>query len=85
MQILTSPDLLGTTTMPAHQSVGECTFVMTPNCSILPNSSCTFFRRGRGTLRGTNSENGLAFGLNFIEYPSVNVPKPVKRDGYWSG
>ena len=60
------------------------TLVMTPNWFILRNSSRTFFQRGKGTLRGTNRENGLELGLNFIEYPSSNVLRPVKKDEYCS-
>ena len=55
MQILTSPDRLGTTTIPAHQGVGSVTGEITPSVFIRCSSFWTFGRRGMGTLRGVNT------------------------------
>ena len=42
----------GTTTMPAHQSVGMSTFEMTLSFSILCSSSLTFDMKGSATRLG---------------------------------
>ena len=55
-QILTCPDFLGTTTIPAHQGVGSLTGDITPICSIRVSSSCTLVRRGMGTFLGVYKE-----------------------------
>jgi len=59
-QMRTFPLGLGTTTSPAHHSVGCSTLSMTPNASILVSSSLTFGRRGIATLQDVLRENGLA-------------------------
>ena len=51
-QILTAPDFLGTTTIPAHQGVGSFTFEITPISSMRSNSSWTLSRSGSGTFLG---------------------------------
>jgi hypothetical protein len=51
MQILTWPLDFGTTTMPAHQSVGSSIREMTPNFPILVNSALAFFISDNGTGR----------------------------------
>ena len=66
MQILTPFPGLGTTTMPAHQSVGSSIFEMTPRVSILSSSSFTFGSRGIGTLLGVLTEYGLALSSSSI-------------------
>ena len=48
----TFPFALGTTTNPAHHSVGCSTRSVTPSCSICSSSSLTRGRRGIVTLRG---------------------------------
>ena len=61
----TSPDLFGTTTIPAHHGVGVVTLEITPSFSIRSSSFFTRGRRGIGTFLGVNS----AYGRN----PSFNV------------
>ena len=56
---------LGTTTIPAHHSVGSSTLEMLCICSIWA-SSLTFERRGTGTLLGVVRANGLACGFSFM-------------------
>ena len=48
-QIRTLPFCFGTTTNPAHHSVGSSIFSMTPNYSILVNSFLTCGKRGMAT------------------------------------
>jgi len=52
--ILTSPELLGTTTMPAHQGVDVSTFEMTSNFSIRFSSFLTLDLKGIGICLGVN-------------------------------
>ena len=78
MQILTSPDFLGTTTIPAHQGVGSSTFDITPIATILSSS---FGRRGKAMFRGVDSANGLASGVSLISNSSPRFPNPVNRLG----
>ena len=58
-QILTLPFGFGTTTIPAHHSVGCFTLEITPRPSILWSSAFTFGRRGRATLLGVVRAKGL--------------------------
>lgn len=46
------PSFLGATTMPAHQSVGPSTLLMTPELSMHWSSSFTFAAKGSGILLG---------------------------------
>ena len=75
-QILTSADLLGTTTMPAHQSVGVCTFVMTP------------FYLTPLALSFEEAEAHCEEQIEKMVWHWVStlssIPKLLKRDGYWS-
>ena len=64
MQIL--PSDLGTTTMPAHQSVGMSTLEMTPKFSIRSNSAFILLIRGSATLRGVVNGKGVESGFNLI-------------------
>ena len=52
-QILTFPFGFGTTTIPAHHSVGSVTSVITPILTIRSISSFTFGSSGTATRRGT--------------------------------
>ena len=52
IQIHTLSLALGTTTIPAHYSVGSLTLEIMCICSIRASSSLTFKRRGTGTLLG---------------------------------
>ena len=79
--ILTSPDRFGTTTMPAHQSVGVSILEITPMHSMRSSSSFTFGLRGMGTLRGTYSECGSASSRSLIRYSSPIVPRPWNTRG----
>ena len=81
MQILTSPDFLGTTTIPAHQGVGSSTFDITPIASILSSSCLTFGRKGKAMFRGVESAIGLASGVSLISNSSPRFPNPVNRLG----
>ena len=45
-QVLTLPDFLGTTTIPAHQGIGSVTLAITPSSSILSRSSFTLALSG---------------------------------------
>ena len=58
-QIHTFPFGFGTTTMPAHQSVGCSTLVMTPNFSIHSSSCLTGCISGIATLLTTDWETGV--------------------------
>ena len=58
-QILMRPSGLEITTIPAHQSVGVSTRVITPIFSILSSSGLTFGMRGMATLRGTVRAYGV--------------------------
>ena len=51
---------LGTTTIPAHQSVGCSTLVMTPIFSILSSSCFTLGIKGNAILLGLEIAKGLA-------------------------
>ena len=73
---------LGTTTIPAHQSIGCSTLVMTPIASILLSSCFTLGIRGNATLLEVESAKGLAPSHKLIWYSLVIVPKPLKRFGY---
>ena len=50
---------------------------MTPSCSILCNSSRTFFSNGTATRLGTDIANGLESGLSLIAYSPCNFPSPL--------
>ena len=80
-QILTVPELFGTTTIPAHQGVGSWTWEITPNWSIWLRSSFTLFLSGIGTLLGVKRAYGLAPSCSLIWY-SLSVPSPVNKVGY---
>lgn len=58
----------GTMTIPAHQSVGYATRVLTPSSSILWSSPFTFTIRGIGILLGVLREYGTTFGFSFMWY-----------------
>ncbi len=81
-QMRTVPAFFGTTTIPAHQSVGSSILVITPIFSIRSISSFTFPRSGRGILHGAWREKGTASGFNLIEYGLRTRPKPLHRFGY---
>ena len=81
-QIRTFPFGFGTTTIPAHQSVGLSTLVMTPNCSMRCNSACTLGSNGSATLLGVERANGLASCLCLMWYSPFSVPRPLKSSGY---
>ena len=74
--ILTFPFFLGTTTIPAHHSVGSVTLEITPAFSILSSSSATCDRRGRGTCRGVKIACGFASGRSWMLYSPASVPSP---------
>ena len=77
--IWTLPDSFGTTTIPAHHSVGLLTFEMTPNCSMRCNSFLVASCSGMGMFLIACSAKGFASGFNLIEYSGpLNVPSPVK-------
>ncbi|CAB1441570.1 unnamed protein product [Pleuronectes platessa] len=78
----TLPAFLGTTTIPAHQSVGSSILVITPIFSIRSISSLTFPISGRGTLRGVWREKGTASGFNLIAYGLRTRPKPLHNFRY---
>ena len=63
MQIRTFPSFFGTTTIPAHHSVGAFTLEMTPRDSMRLNSFWTLLRSGKGIFLGVYSATGLASGL----------------------
>lgn len=50
-QIRIAPDFLGTTTIPAHHSVGSDILRITPICSMRSSSSLTLERNAIGILR----------------------------------
>ncbi len=79
--IRTAPDFFGTTTIPAHQSVGSSTLLITPNVSIRRSSSLTFPIRGSGIRLGVLSENGMAPGFRLITYGCRTSPKPLHNFG----
>ncbi|MEQ2190816.1 hypothetical protein XENOCAPTIV_011127, partial [Xenoophorus captivus] len=81
MHILTLPELLGTTTIGAHQSVGSSTLVMTPSCCIRLSYSLTLGRRGRNICLGVERENGCASADRTILYSPSISPSPVKSLG----
>ena len=58
-QMRTLSLVLGTTTIPAHHSVGSSTLEMMSSCSIRESSSFTFDKSGMGTLRGVLSAKVL--------------------------
>ena len=61
----TWPFGLGTTTMPAHQSVGSLTLMMTPNFSIRSSLALT-------DLRSTE-------GIRFCSFLSLELPKTLEE------
>ena len=61
-QMRTVPFFFGTATIPAHQGVGSSTLEMTPNSSILFNSSVTLGRNGKGIFLGVDNAYGIASG-----------------------
>lgn len=65
-QIRTLSAVFGTTTIPAHQSVGSSTFEMTPNSSIRCNSDLTLGSSGIATLLGVESAKGFASSFSWI-------------------
>ena len=65
-QIRTLLFCFGTTTNPAHHSVGSSIFSMTPNFSILVNSFLTCGNSGMATQQGVERTYGLAPGFKQI-------------------
>ena len=72
---------LGTTTMPAHQSVGMSTLEMTPRFSMHYNSAFTLLVRGSATLRGVVNAKGVESGFNVILNSPFNSPSPLNNLG----
>ena len=72
---------LGTTTMPAHQSLGMSTLEMTPKFSMRSNSAFTLLIRGSATLRGVVSAKGVESGLNLILNSPFKSPSPLNNLG----
>ncbi len=62
--ILTFPRDLGTTTIPAHHSVGSSTRERTPSCSILFSSFLTAGSKGMDTFLGVLKAKGVAPSLS---------------------
>ena len=58
----------GTTTIPAHQSVGDSICEITPSFSILWSSALTLSIKGIATLRGAVRANGTAPSLSWMEF-----------------
>ena len=82
-QMRTFPFFLGTTTIPAHQSVGSFTLAITPWSSIRVSSSLTAFINGIGTLREVPSADGCTLSSSWIVYSPFNclgtsVSPPVR-------
>ena len=79
MRILLSG--FGTTTMPAHQSVGMSTLEMTPRFSIRSNSAFTLLIRGSATLRGVVKAKGVESGFNLTLNSPFNSPSLLDNLG----
>ena len=62
------PSCFGTTTMPAHHSVGRVTGVMTRKSTIRFSSFLVFSMRRIEILRGVANAKGFASGFSFISY-----------------
>ena len=69
---------LGTTTIPAHHSVGVSIFWMTLNCSIQQSSHSTRDFSGSGILWGFERAYGIASCFNTMLYSPSIVPRPLK-------
>ena len=80
-QMRTLPFFLGTTTIPAHQSVGTSTLEMTSRVSMRLSSSRTFSRRGMGTFLAVKRAWGAALGFRRISYSPFMVPSPLNNCG----
>ena len=80
-QILTDPLGLGTTTIPAHHSVGSVISDMTPCESILSISFLTYGRSGWVILRGVKMCRETASSFNFMEQVSSSFPNPLNSSG----
>lgn len=70
-QILTAPDFLGTTTIPAHHAAGLFTLEMTPSAKLL-------FDFGMEKYWDIAGHIGSAFSLSLIRYSSPISPRPLK-------
>ena len=79
--MFTRPLWLGTTTIPAHHSVGVSTGSITPSHSMWSNSTLIARISGTGTLCGVLSANGWAPSHRQIVYSLSSFPSPVKRFG----
>ena len=74
--IRTFPLLFGTTTIPAHHSVGSSTLRITPNSCIRFSSYSTLDLSGMGIRLGVARTYGLASAFNTILYSPSIVPRP---------
>ena len=82
--VRTFPLLFGTTTIPAHHSVGSSTLQITPNSCIHLSSCSTLDLSGMGILLGVASAYCLASGFKMILYSPSIVPRPWNSSECWS-
>ena len=84
-QIRSRPLPFGTSTIPAHQSVGPSTLEVTSRSSIRCSSFLTLSRSGRATLLGVVTENAMAPSFRVTLYVPSIQPTPWKRWGnFWT-
>ena len=84
-QIRSRPLPFGTSTIPAHQSVGPSTLEVTSRSSIHCSSFLTLSRSGRATLLGVVRENAMAPSFRVTLYVPSIQPTPWKRWGnFWT-